>query len=259
MFIDSHCHLQPFDPEKLRLTLSRARQAEVAMFISMSQSLKTSSQTVDLHQREDSIWVGVGVHPWQAVPIDAESQDRLLSLTEREGVVAVGEIGLDFERVTDREAHDVQVQALSAQLRIARDMGLPVSLHCKGAHAQMFDILAKEGTGVAGVIHSFVGTAEELNAWLGRGFYVGVGYRALTRPGKEAALALARQVPLDRLVLESDASSRSAWEDSQEKVAPSDVRSVAEILARDRGITVEELGQATTTNVRRLFRLPSED
>lgn len=259
MFVDSHCHLQPFDPERLTQTLQEARQAGVDTLLSMSQNLKTSMQTVDLHQQESTVWAGVGIHPWHAVPVDAEARERLMDLGEREGVVAIGEVGLDFERVTDRSAHETQVQALTAQLRLARDLGLPLSLHCRGAHAEMFALLDKEGKGVRGVIHSFAGNADELKRWLELGFYAGVGYRALVRPGKEAARELARQIPLDRLLLESDASYNSAWGANSEKLTPSYVKLVAETLAADRGTTVEALGAATTSNVRRLFRLPASD
>lgn len=259
MFIDSHCHLQPFDPDKLRLTLREARQAEVETLVAVSQDMKTSGQTVELHSYEDNVWAGVGIHPWHAIPVDHDVHERLLALAEKEGVVIIGEVGLDFERVADRSAHEVQVQAITAQLRLARDTGLPVSLHCRGAHVEMLALLNKEGAGVTGIIHSFAGNAGELKGWLGRGFCVGVGYRALIRPGKEAARELARQIPLDRLVLESDSSYRSAWGDDVEKITPSHVKAVAETLAEDRGIAVEELGRATTANVRRLLRLPTLD
>lgn len=259
MLIDSHCHLQPFDPDKLRITLEEARQAGVEGFIAVSANVNNSAQSVDLHSREDDVWAGIGIHPWQAVPVDHDVRDSLMALAEREGVVVIGEIGLDFERVTDPAAHEVQRQAIRAQLKLAQDLGLPISLHCKSAHAEMLALLNTEGAGVNGVIHSFAGNAQELDGWLERGFYVGVGYRALIRPGKEAALALTRRIPLDRLLLESDCSYRSAWGDDAEKIAPSNVRSVAEALAEDRGISVEQLEAATTANARRLLRLPSSD
>ncbi|MBI2918231.1 MAG: TatD family hydrolase [Chloroflexi bacterium] len=257
MFVDSHCHLQPFKPEKLSQTLQEARQAGVEALLSMGQNLDISAQTVHLHERESSVWAGIGIHPWQAVPVDAEARERLMDLAEREGVVAIGEVGLDFERVSDGTAHETQVQALVAQLRLARELGLPLSLHCRGAHPQMLALLDKEGMGVRGVIHSFAGNADQMKRWLDRGFYVGVGYRALVRPGKEEARELALQIPLDRLLLETDASYSSAWGDSGEKLTPGHVKLVAETLAADRGTTAEALGTATTANARRLFRLPA--
>ena len=178
----------------------------------------------------------------------AEVRRRLYELARKEQVVAIGEIGLDYAR--NPETREVQKELLIYQLSLARETSLPVSVHCREAHQDIMSILRKEvGSDIQGTIHGFVGDSAALKDWLELGFYVSIGIRSFVINEAPALLAAVREIPLDRLLTETDAAG------GRDVAGPGDVLSVVEKLASLRGVDAEDIAGGATANLKRLFRL----
>ncbi len=196
-----------------------------------------------------------GVHPHGASTCDAGTIDRLRTLAKRPGVVAIGECGLDFNR--DFSPRPVQERWFAAQLALAVELGLPVFLHERDAHERFLAIL-REHRVVDAVVHCFTGGAKELDAYLAHGACIGItGWICDERRGLDLR-ALTAKIPLDRLMLETDAPFL-APRDLRPKVSrnePMYLPSVLSAIARERGETIEAVAAATTATAIRVFRLP---
>jgi TatD DNase family protein len=248
MFSDSHCHLNNYPPETLADLIQEARAKGIDMMVSVGKDLESSANTIGLTQSYDGVLAAVGIHPWEAVPLTDRLRKDLYEIAHQGPVAAIGEIGLDYER--SPETRDIQKELLLYQLGLARETGLPVNIHCREAHQDMMDILRQEvGPGLRGLVHGYTGDQEALKDWLDLGFYVSIGVRRfLTEeiPHLEAAV---RQIPLDRLLTESDATG------GEDSPRPLDLCLVAEKLATLRGVAVEEIADAATANLKTLLRV----
>jgi TatD DNase family protein len=248
--VDTHCHLDlPPLAERLEEVLPRAQAARVQHIVTPATG-QDSWATVTALGRRRGVHPALGLHPWWS----AEALDlaRLASCLEQAGAVAVGEIGLDF--AVDDVDRPRQLEVLSMQLGLARDLDLPVLLHCRGAFDAMFDALDGFTPGLRGVVHAFSKGLELAERFSSLGLHVAFG-GTLTRDGARRAQAAARSLPRDRLLLETDAPSIGMEGIVAAEVEPAHVRQVAERLAALRGETVELVAEYTTDNARRLFKL----
>ena len=246
-FSDSHCHLNDYPPERLLEMLEEARTKQVDIIVGMGMDLQSSQEVVRIARSHEAIVAAVGIHPWNAAPLTDELREGLGELAGQEGVVALGEIGLDYAR--NPETRDTQKELLNYELSLAADTGLPVNIHCREAHQDMMDILRKDaGSGLRGIIHGFSGDRAALEDWLALGFFVSIG-RAVLMPEATPLQEAVPLIPLDRLLTETDSSPR------REGASPTNVLLVVEKLASLRGATVDEIGTAATTNLKRLLKL----
>ncbi len=250
--IDTHCHLydEPLgrDPEAV---LGRARAAGVTRVVVPAWNLASWPATRALAGR-DGVHVALGLHPWAAhEPLDvARLRDELQTC----GAVAVGEIGLDA--LVDDADLPSQVRALSAQLRLAVDLRLPVLLHCRGAFEELIKVLRDHGFGAGsdgprGVVHAFARGPELAGRFLELGLHLAFG-GAVTRSGSRAQRSAAT-MPLARIVLETDAPAIGLHDVEPAQVEPRHVREVAAALADLRGEPPERIAEVTTANARALF------
>jgi len=247
-FSDSHCHLDRCPPELLTEMLEQAKAKHVDIIVSMGMDMESSAETVRLAQSHEGVLAAVGIHPWNAVPPTDELRKNLAKLARSEHAVAIGEIGLDYARVP--ETKDIQKELLKYELSLARETGLPVNIHCREAHQDMMEILRKEiGPELKGTIHGFSGDSAALKDWLDLGFYVSIGVRGFVSDEIPSLLAAVREIPLDRLLTETDSSG------SGQSAGPVEVVSVVEKLASLRGGTVEEIADTATANLKRLLKL----
>lgn len=245
---DSHCHLDGFGPAALVEVLKQARANHVEIIVCMGKTMEASATNVRLANSHDGVHAAVGIHPWDAVSLTDDLRSRLRELVKSKGVVAIGEIGLDYVRKP--ETREVQQELLAYQLSLAHETGLPVNVHCNGAHQDMMAMLrVGEGAGLKGVAHGFVDDTAALRDWLDLGFFVSIGLRGLVRDRKPA-LDTVRAIPLERLLTESDSAAPPS-----SVPGPADVRSVVERLASIRGDSPEQIGAAATANLRRLLGL----
>jgi len=248
VFSDSHCHLDRDGPERLSKILEQAKIKHVDIIISMGMTLESSAETIRLAQFGEGVLAAVGIHPWNAVPPTDEVRRHLSKLAGRERVVAIGEIGLDYAR--SPQTKEIQKELLLYELSLARETRLPVNMHCREAHQDMMDILRKEAaSGLKGIAHGFSGDLAALKDWLDLGFYISIGVRGFGTNEIHSLLVAVREIPLDRLLTETDSSA------SEQPAGPADVLSVVQRLASLRGATVEEIANTATANLKRLLKL----
>ena len=212
MFIDTHCHLNfhQFDADR-DAVVQRALEAGVAVIINPAVDLATSRQAIELAERYPGVYAQVGVHPNDTADFNDNSVAELAELARHPKVVAIGEIGLDY--YWERVPHAKQWAAFEAQLELAARLDLPVVLHCRDAHADLRDVLRKwvpgaqmqrAGDAILGVLHAYSGDlamAEEAFRW---NMALSFGGPLTFRNARDLH-ALLEQLPLERLLLETDA------------------------------------------------------
>jgi len=257
MFSDAHCHLTLENSEDVAQAkgfVEQARKAGVGLLLAVGVTPETSEAAVKFAASQEGLYAGVGIHPWTGWVrfIDESTYQQLKGLASQPKVRVISEIGLDLAR--DPSTKDIQLQALRMQMRLAREMRLPINFHCRGAHDEMVPFLrAQRAQKAGGIIHGFNGTPQQLQDWLRMGFLISIG-RSVLRPENTALHEAVKQIPLERLVLETDTSPRSV-DDAGDKIDPSDVRHVAAKVAELRGGTAEEIGEIATRNLKQLLKL----
>lgn len=260
MWLDSHCHLTAgkFDPDRDEV-IGRARRAGVASMVAIGSGYGTDGNeaAVELARREPDVFATVGVHPHDASQFDVLVLDRLRAWLDDERVVAVGECGLDYHYMnSDRDA---QRRAFAAQVGLAREHDMPVSIHVRGddpdAYAEMLEIWLAEGHGeLQGVLHCYTGSLAFAERALDAGFLVSFS-GIFTFKRSVALREVARALPLDRLMVETDAPFLAPEGQRGRRNEPAFVAAVGEQLADLRGEDRERVADATTRNARALYRL----
>jgi TatD DNase family protein len=256
--IDSHCHIDGEDFDKDRdEVLARARAAGVSplVVVGTGASLDLIRRAVDLAEREPDVFAVVGVHPHDAAKIEPGWWAALEELAQRPRVVAVGETGLDF--YYDNSPREAQLGAFREHVRLARRVGKPVVCHVRDAHAETREILDEEGAAaLGGVIHCFTGGPDDAAAYVKLGMSISFS-GIVTFKGKSAdpIRAAVRQVPLDRLLVETDSPFLAPVPVRGQRNEPAFVVHTAEVVAREAGVPIEALAAATVANASALFRL----
>lgn len=216
--------------------------------------VETSKSALDLAQHHPGhIFAGVGTHPHDASTLTPEALLEQRAMAQNQGVVAVGEIGLDYYR--NLSPRDVQRDALVAQLSLARELDMPVILHNRESHEDMIALLRAHGAGVRGVFHCFIGDRAMATDALDLGFYLSFA-GPLTYPRNEELRDVAAWAPDDRILVETDSPYLSPQPFRGKRNEPQHVALVACMLAQARGITEQEIAALTTRNASALFRLP---
>ena len=254
--VDSHAHL---DDRKLAsqqdAILARAREAGVAAVVNIGADVASSRASVALARREAMVSAAVGIHPHDASEAVEASWGELERLAADDCVVAIGECGLDFYR--DLSPRDVQRQVFARHLALAEAVGLPVVIHCRDAYAECLGIVRSERAApVRGVLHCFQGDAAAARAALDLGLYVAVG-GSITFPREEALRRVVADLPLERLLVETDAPYLTP-RPKRGRNEPAYVRIVAQRLAEMLGVSFERVAEATTANARSLFGIAIE-
>lgn len=244
--------------------IERARAAGVGTLILTGTSVAHSREALALARRHPGVlYSTAGIHPHDAKSATPETLRELRTLASQTEVVAVGECGLDFNRNFSPPA--VQEQIFAAQVALAVELGKPLFLHERDAHEAFVAILDRAagggGLAVPVVVHCFTGSRSSLDAYLRRGYSIGItGWICDERRGRELQ-QLVRHIPLDRLLLETDAPFLLP-RDLQPKPAegrnePSTLAHIAAVVARCMGRPLAEVAAATTANARRFFRIPA--
>ena len=255
--VDSHAHLDfpEFDPDREAM-LDRARQAGVAGIVSIGSASGTDAldAALPLAEANDWIWATIGIHPHQAQDAQESHFERLEELARRPKVIAWGEIGLDYHY--DRPPRDVQKSVFRRQLSLARQARLPVILHCREAWADALDIIETEWkpTGLGGIFHCFTASLAEARRGLDMGFLISFAGN-LTYPKSTALRDVARELPAESLLIETDSPFLPPQARRGKRNEPALVGEVAKTLASVRNLYTEEIARTTTANFRRFFRL----
>ena len=273
---DTHCHLD-FESfaDDVEAVVARAAEAGVTRIIVPGLDLDNAPAVLALAERFPGVYAAVGVHPNSAAGWRDEWIDALRELAQHDKVVAIGEIGLEY--YWDKTPPPTQHQALTAQLELAVELGLPVIIHNRDASEDVLRLLTAVAQGsrdegareerssltpgtwnlepaLRGVLHSFAADWATAEAALGLGFYLGFT-GPLTYKKADELRAIAARVPLDRVLIETDAPFLAPHPFRGKRNEPAHVRLVAERLAEVRGVALEEVAAATTANAQELFRL----
>lgn len=253
--IDTHVHLDfgHFEEERDQV-IKRAREGGVELVINIGSNLISSRETVNLVQKfPDFIRGTVGIHPHNAQDMDGDMLRNIKELCREEGIVGLGEMGLDFHY--DNSPRDDQRRAFRAQLRLAREVGKPAVIHSRSAEGETVTILREEGIQeIGGVMHCFSGNQLTAEKTLEMGLYIAFG-GVITFPKAHELRAIASTIPLDRLLIETDCPYLTPVPYRGKRNEPLYVGYVAEKLAEIREESLEEIISATSENARKLFKL----
>ncbi|MDO8494944.1 MAG: TatD family hydrolase [bacterium] len=265
MYIDSHSHPQfpQYDQDREEM-ITRTLQRGVKM-ICVGTDLEMSKKAVELAEGQEGIWASVGLHPNDNLDevLDIEEYRKLLVHPK---VVAVGEVGLDYFRTTGEENIFKQKDRFIKFLELSRESGKPLILHCREAYQDMLEMISSAGTlfggsAVRGVLHSFTSTWEVAQKFIDLGFYIGLNGIITFPPSRKATEGQApssldeviKNIPLDKLLLETDAPYLSPIPHRGKRNESSYIEFVAQKIAQMKGESVEKVAEETTKNTKKLF------
>ena len=254
MLADSHAHIddERFDADREEV-VARALAAGVSLIVNIGADMASSARSVALAEKYPGIYAAVGMHPHDSQDMKENDYRQLEQWANHPKVVAIGEIGLDYHY--DLSPRPVQKEVFLRQLDVARKTGKPFIIHEREAHADMLDIIRYAARGLNGVFHCFSGSVETAREYLKMGFYISVA-GPVTFPKSVKTKEVAKAVPLDRLLVETDSPYLTPQPFRGKRNEPAYVRLVAEEIANLRDISLAELAETTTANVRRLFNIP---
>jgi TatD DNase family protein len=262
MWLDSHCHVTAdrFDSDRDEV-LQRARQAGVETLIAIGSGygVEGSRAAVELAREHPDVFATAGVHPHDADQLDDAGRSQLRDWLSEPRVVAVGECGLDYHYMNS--PRETQRNAFAEQVALARELDLPVSIHVRGdgpeAYDELLEIWIREGAGeVTGVLHCYTGTQEFAHRALEHRFVVSFS-GILTFKKADELREVAASLPLERILVETDAPFLAPEGHRGRRNEPAWVPLVGEVLASLHGRTLAAVARQTTENARRFYRLPN--
>lgn len=261
MWLDSHCHLTAdrFDDDRQEM-LDRAFAGGVDALISIGSGygIAGNEAAVRLAESDPRIFAAVGVHPHEAIELDDEARARIRTWLAHERVVALGECGLDYHYMNS--PRDIQRRVFAEQIALARELAMPVSIHVRGddpdAYDELLEIWISEGArSLEGVLHCYTGTLEFARRAIDEGFFVSFS-GIVTFKASHHLREVARGLPLERLMVETDAPFLAPQGHRGRRNEPLWVAAVGETLADVQGCSIERIAEITTRNARQLFHLP---
>jgi TatD DNase family protein len=254
MLIDSHCHLDYFSEAELPGVLSRGAEAGVVEVVTIGTRLDQAPASKALAEAHPQVWCTVGVHPHHAGEAAIPTPEAIAALTEHPKVVGIGESGLDY--FYDKAPRDVQQASFRAHIRAARLAGVPLAIHARDADDDIVEILRDErdaGGEFAFLLHCFSSGRALAEAAVAMGGYVSFS-GILTFPRSEALRDIARDLPEDRLLVETDAPYLAPVPFRGKRNEPAWTAHTAKVLAQVRGVGMAAVAELTTGNFRRLFQ-----
>lgn len=257
MLFDTHAHMddRAFDGDREKL-LASLPEAGIGLLMNPGCSLASSKNAVDLANRYGYIYAAVGSHPDAAGEVDEACLETYRRLCrENHKVRAIGEIGLDYHY--EDIPRDIQKAAFRAQMALAAELNLPVIVHEREAHEDGLRIVEEFPT-VTGVFHCYSGSREMADWLIRRGWYIGFT-GVLTFKNARRAVEVASQIPLDRLVLETDCPYMSPEPFRGKRNDPGKLYRMAQRLSEIRGLPLEEIHRITMENGMRLYRMAPEN
>jgi TatD DNase family protein len=253
MLVDSHCHLDYYnDAERIEL-LAHCAEAGVGELVTIGTRLTQSALMREIADRHDNVWCTVGVHPHNAGEFAVPTPEAIAAEADHPKVIGIGESGLDY--FYDKAPREAQQDSFRAHIRAARLTGLPLAIHARNADDDIESILREETQdGAFGfLLHCFSSTRALAEAAIELGGYVSFS-GILTFPKSEEIRDIARDVPLERLLVETDSPYLAPVPVRGKRNEPAWVAHTASVLARTRGLTPAEIAEITTGNFRRLFK-----
>jgi TatD DNase family protein len=255
--IDSHAHIDfPQFADDREAMLQRARDAGVGTLLAIGTGPgpEKLDAAIPFAEQHDWIYTSVGIHPHEAKEVTPQHLDELALLAQHPKVVAWGEIGLDY--FYDHSPRDVQATVFRSQMELAHAAKLPIIIHCRDAWDDCLALIEQHWrpTGLAGILHCFTGTFGHAKRGLDMGFLISFAGNA-TYPKTQNIRDVAKEIPLDRILIETDSPFLAPQPYRGKRNEPAYVAEVAKTLATVRNLAPEEIAAATAANFRRLFRI----
>lgn len=249
MIFDSHAHYddKAFDADRDEL-LTRLFSENICGILNVGCNLDTSEQSVALSQKYEKIWAAVGVHPHDAAKVSDDYLKKLTTLLNEPKTVAIGEIGLDYHY--DFSPRDAQQKVFEEQLKLAKELDIPVIIHNREAHEDTFNLLKKYKP--KGVVHCFSGSLEMATEIIKLGMYIGLGGVVTFKNAKNPVL-VAKNIPLEKILLETDCPYMAPTPYRGERCDSSMIKLTAEKIASERNISADELIKVAKENTLKLF------
>jgi len=254
MLIDSHCHLDYFEPPEREILLAHAAAAGVVEMVTIGTRLTQSDVVRGIADAYPNVWCTVGIHPHNAAEHPVPTVEAIVAETTFPKVIGIGESGLDY--FYDKAPRDLQQDSFRAHIRAAQRSGLPLAIHARDADDDIALILQQErdaGGYFDFLLHCFSSTRALAEAALALGGYISLS-GILTFPKSQEIRDIARDVPLDRLLVETDSPYLAPVPFRGKRNEPGYVAHTAKVLAGVHGVSVDEMAAQTTRNFRRLFK-----
>ena len=253
MIFDSHAHYddEAFDKDRDCL-LSTLEEQGVGCIVNVGASFQGAKDSVELSMRYPHVYAAVGVHPDHVGELDEVKMQHLREMCTMEKTVAVGEIGLDY--YWDKSFVDLQKEVYVKQILLANKLNLPIVIHDREAHKDAYDLLLEYNQSSKALFHCFSGSVEFMRECVKKGWYIALG-GVVTFKNAVKMKDVAREIPLDKLVLETDSPYLTPVPFRGKPNTPAYVRYVAEEIANLRQIPLNELIDITTNNAERFFEI----
>ena len=258
MLFDTHMHLNAWQfKEDREETIQRAWGAGVKYMVVVGFDHETIPLAIEIAEQNEHIYAAVGWHPVDAIDMTEKELTWIEELSEHPKVVALGEMGLDYH--WDKSPKDVQKEVFRKQIRLAKKLDMPIIIHNREATEDIIQILKEEDAqSVGGIMHCYNDSVQYVQACLDMNFYISLG-GPVTFKNAPLPKEVAKEVPLDRLLIETDAPYLAPHPNRGKRNEPAYVRLVAEKIAELRETSLEEIAQQTTENALRLFRISSKE
>lgn len=246
--VDTHCHLDnnQFDSDRAEV-IDRVKE-NLQFAVNIGYDVKSSKNSIQLAEEHDFIYAAAGIHPIDCLEYSDEMEAEIEKLAAHPKVVAIGEIGLDYHWMTSPK--EFQQEVFKRQIEIARRVKKPVVVHTREAMHDTIEIL-KEYLDVTGIIHCYPGSAESARELIDR-FYLGIG-GTLTFKNAKKTVEVVKEIPLDRLVIETDCPYLTPEPNRGKRNEPVYVEYVARKIAEIKGISYEEVVKVTTENAMKIY------
>ncbi|WP_029268096.1 TatD family hydrolase [Virgibacillus alimentarius] len=254
MLFDTHVHLNAdqFNEDKEEV-INRAFDSGVKHMVVVGFDRKTIPLALEIAEQYETIYAAVGWHPVDAIDMTEEDLAWIESLSEHPKVIALGEMGLDYH--WDKSPKDVQKEVFRRQIRLAKKVNMPIIIHNREATEDIIEVLSEENAGeIGGIMHCYNDSAEYVQTFLDMNFYISLG-GPVTFKNASLPKEVAVQVPLNRLLIETDAPFLAPHPNRGKRNEPAYVKLVAEKIAQLREMRFDELGKITTENAFELFNL----
>lgn len=251
MLIDSHAHLNDkrFDLDREYL-IKNLEKNGIELVVNVGADMESSRASVELADKYDNIYAAVGIHPHSATEMNQETLKEIEELSKREKVVAIGEIGLDY--FYDNSPRDIQREAFRTQIRLAKRLNMPIVVHTRDADEDTLEILKEEREGLRGIIHCFSSDRVQMKEYLDLGFFIAFGGPVTFKKTDELKEA-AKIVPLEKLLVETDAPYLAPMPYRGKRNEPIFVKETAALIANLKGMMLDDLAVQTVKNTKEIF------
>ena len=253
MYIDTHCHLHfnQFNDDREKV-IQRAIQNKIDAIITIGTDISTSKQAISLAEKFAIVYAAVGIHPNDSGEVKKDEIDKIEKLFNKDKIVALGEIGLDYYRL--QASKEQQIKIFRQQIQLARKLQVPVIIHNRDAHEDLLNIIIEEKVHqISGVLHSFSGSESFLDAALKQNLFI--SFTGVVTFKNTNYYKLVNRVPLEQILLETDSPFLSPEPFRGKRNEPSYLIHSAEKIAQIKGVSIAKLAEVSSENARNLFRL----